>query len=458
MPLAIALSLILAFSVLAFGAVEAWASASVEVALFALLAWAVWRDREALRPPVRLFVPSLLVAALAIVAVLQLVPLPVSWWASLGDERAAVQREAVEAERLLRSVPYRTHPVTGEALPEDREPILTPAPAASLPASFAPLQTGRAFVALAAVLAFLFLLERASSQGREPLRLLALVAGILGLGVGLVALIQFRPGAAKVLGLRESAHAGGAFGPFINENNGMGFVNVAFCLLYYLLYRKARNHKRMTNRVGVAILAFGLAGFHAALLLMRTSGAGLWTALLIPVAFGLQALRKRPALLAATCLGFAALLGSGAFVALRHHFTDLHGRLGIWQNALGQDHWLAGNGLGAFADRFPSVMTDLPTRSAVLWLYPENEFFQLFFEAGAAGLLVGLLALAFVGLLGYHAILSGGGAFLLVPALWGEALHAFTDFHFHLWPVAMAYLLLVAVAVRAVESQSRRGD
>lgn len=458
MPLAIALSLILAFSVLAFGAVEAWASASVEVALFALLAWTVWRDREALRPPVRLFVPSLFVAVLAVVAAVQLVPLPVTWWARLGDERAVIQREAVEAERLLRSAPYRTNPMTGETLPEDREPILTPAPSASRPVSFAPLQTGRAFVALMAALAFLFLLERAASQGREPLRLMALVAGILGLGVGLVALVQFRPGAAKVLGLRESAHAGGAFGPFINENNGMGFVNVAFCLLYYLLYRKAKNHGRFSNKMGLWVLALALAGFHAALLLMRTSGAGLWTALLLPVAFGLQALRKRPALLAAACLAFAAVVGAGAFVALRHHFTDLHGRLGIWQNALGQDHYFAGNGLGAFADRFPSVMTDVPTRSAVLWLYPENEFFQLFFEAGAAGALLGLLALAFVGLLGYHAILSGGGAFLLVPALWGEALHAFTDFHFHLWPVVMAYLLLVAVAVRAVETRSRRGD
>jgi hypothetical protein len=456
MALSIALSLILAFSVLAFGAVEGWASATVEAALFALAGWALWRDREALRPPTRLFVPALLAGSLALVAALQLVPLPLSAWASLGDERATVQKEAVDAEGLLRSEAYRTEPITGQVLPEDRDPLLTPAPSSTLSATFTPLQTARALLALLAALAFVLLLDRAAGDGRDPLRLLSLAAGILGLGVGLVALVQFRPGASKILGLRESAHAGGAFGSFINENNGMGFVNVAFCLLYFLLWRKARNHKRLTNRVGVAVFALGLAGFHAALLLMRTSGAGLWTALLLPVAFGLAALRKRPAVLAAACVLLAAVLAAGSFVALHYRFTDLHGRVGIWQNALGQDHWAVGNGLGAFADRFPSVTTDLPTRSAVLWLYPENEYLQLYFEAGVPGLLVGLLALVFVALLGYHALAAGGGTFLLVPALWGEALHAFTDFHFHLWPVVMAYLILVAVTARAIESQARK--
>lgn len=442
------------FSVFAFAAVEPWAAAAVEAALF-LLAGAAFRDNRFLRLPEKLLVPFALVLLLSLTAALQLVPLPRALWAIAGDERATLASEAARAEVLLRSEPYRTDALTGAVLPEDRDPVLTPPPPGWIPATFAPRATARALVALLAFLAFLLLLERAAENGREDLRRLALATGIAGVAAGAFALVQFRPGAQKVLGVRESVHAASAFGPFINENNGMGFVNLALCLLYYLLYRKARENPHPTNRLGLLVLASALAAFHGALLLIRTTGAGFWTPLLLPVILALRLLKERPrALRAASALFFAALALAGGAMLL-WGFTDLHGRMGIWKNALSGGHLLLGNGLGAFAERFPSVLEDTPTRSAVLWLYPENEYLQLLFEGGIAGAVAGLAALLWVFRLGVEALAARGGAFLLVPALWGEALHAVTDFHFHLWPVLFAYTLAAALAAGAA-NRSRR--
>ncbi len=434
---------------------EPWAAAAVEVGLFLVAGAAAFRERGFLRPPRTLLAPFALALLLALTAALQLVPLPRALWALAGDERATLASDAARAESLLRSEPYRTDALTGAVLPEDRDPALTPPAPSWVPATFAPRATARALLALLAFLAFLHLLGRVAENGREELRRLALAAGIAGVAAGAFALVQFRPGAQKVLGLRESVHAASAFGPFINENNGMGYVNLALCLLYYLLHRKARKNAHPTNRLGLFVLAAALAAFHGALLLIRTTGAGFWTPLLLPAVLALRLLKDRPrALAAASALLFAALALAGGALLL-WGFTDLHGRVGIWRNALEGGHLLLGNGLGAFPERFPSVLLDTPTRSAVLWLHPENEYLQLLFEGGVAGAAAGLLALAWVFRLGVGALAARGSSFLLVPALWGEALHAATDFHFHLWPVLFAYALAAALAAGALHNKHR---
>lgn len=451
-----ALGALFLFSVFAFAAVEPWAFAVVEAVLFLLAAAAAFQDRRFLRLPEKLFVPFALALLLSVTAAFQLLPLPRSLWALAGDERATLALEAARAETLLRSEPYRTDALTGEIFPQDLDPVLTPPPPAWVPVTFAPVATARALVALLAFLAFLLLLERVGEEGRDNLRRLAWLVGAAGVAAGTFALAQFHPGAQKVLGVRESLHAAGAFGPFVNENNGMGYVNLALCLLYYGLYRKARKTPHPTNRAGLFVLATALAAFHGALLLIRTTGAGYWTPLLLLMILALRPLKRRPrALQGAALLGFAAAaLTAGAL--LLWGFTDLHGRTGIWQNALAGGHRLLGSGLGTFAERFPSVLLDTPTRHAVLWLHPENEVLELLFEGGIAGAVTGLFALLWVLWLGVKALGARGGAFLLVPALWGEALHAFTDFHFHLWPVLFAYTLAAALAVEAVHKENRR--
>ena len=53
--------------------------------------------------------------------------------------------------------------------------------------------------------------------------------------------------------------------------------------------------------------------------------------------------------------------------------------------------------------------------------------------------------------------MAGGCTFVLVPALWGEALHAATDFSFHLWPSVFAALLLVVLMDVALDRENHHG-
>jgi hypothetical protein len=213
----------------------------------------------------------------------------------------------------------------------------------------------------------------------------------------------------------------------------------------------------MSNKLGLGIAAVGILAFHAILLSIRTSVAGFWPLLLLPLVVVLHALRGRPRL--ALALGLTALVAfvSLSLFALHFRFTDLHGRWDLWRNALDQSHWLIGNGLGSFGERFQAVFKDAPVQSPVHWVYPENEYIQLFFEAGVPGLLAALIAAGYVLRLGWRALMAGGCTFVLVPALWGESLHAATDFSFHLWPVVFAALLLMILLDLALDRENHHG-
>jgi len=453
-PLALALGAILAFSVIAFGAVENWSSAAVEVALCLTAAWAAWASPGLFRRPVRLWAPALFTLFLAGTALLQLVPLPLSLWEGLGDERGTQMAMARRGEELLRSRSYRTDLLTGQVAPPDEGPMQTPPSPSWRPASFTPALTLRAMVALLCALLLVLLLEPLAAANGEPLRGLGLWVGLLGVGVGLVALAQHHDTHIKILGFRQSAHAAGAFGPFVNENNGMGFVNLALCILYYLLWRKFSRAHRASNRLGIALLGLCLVAFHLTLLGIRTTGAGYWPLLLFPGVLLLHALRRRRRLVLGLAIAAALGLALLTAVALLWHFTDLHGRTSVWSDALAQSHWLLGNGLQSFGQRFQAVLTNLHSRGPVWYVYPENEYLQLTFEAGVPGLAAAAFAALYVLGLGWRALMAEGHAFLLVPALWGEALHACTDFHFHLWPVAGAYLVLVSLLLGSLQKSN----
>jgi hypothetical protein len=455
--IAAGLMLFMAFSVFAFAATEDWSAAVCEVLLFLLAGWAGYKDPGILSFPRRLWAPFLIVLILLAVGLIQLIPMPKSFWRWTGDERGVIQERAVEGEVLLRSDLYRTDPLSGRVSPPDTDAPQTPAPGTSLPATFTPLLTLRAWVALWAALLLILMLEALARGQREGLRILAWAVGAAGLAVGFWALVHFREAPTKVLGVRESTRAGGSFGPFINENNGMGFVNLAFFMLYYLLWRRVAQERRLSNKMGLGIAAFGILAFHAILLSIRTSVAGFWPLLLLPLVASLHALRRRPRLAIALGLTTLGTLAAAAFFTLHFRFTDLHGRWDLWRNALDQSHWLIGNGLGSFGERFQAVFKDVPVQSPVHWIYPENEYLQIFFDAGLPGLLAALLALGYVLHLGWRALMAGGCTFVLVPALWGEALHAATDFSFHLWPVVFAALLLAILVDLALDREHHHG-
>ena len=129
------------FSTLAFGAVEHWSTAVCEGLLFTGAAVAAWRRKDFLSFPATLAAPFLAAVFLAGVAVLQIVPLPVSYWGWIGDERATSRSDGFKSEELLRSDAYRTEPFSGRTLPVDKLPFQTPPPSPWVPTSFLPSAT-----------------------------------------------------------------------------------------------------------------------------------------------------------------------------------------------------------------------------------------------------------------------------------------------------------------------------
>jgi len=363
----------------------------------------------------------------------------------VGDERATIQEQAAKAQQLLRSKKYRTDPFTGKVDPESKEPVTFATPGSWIPASFTPLGTFKATLAILAALALMLLLERLASRSSYDLHGVALWGGIAAVAVGFFAIANFHSKVTKVMGFRESVHAAGAFGPFINENNGIGFVNVGFCLLYYLIWRRIREHSHRSNKTGLVFLAVSLGIFHMAVLTIRGSGAGWWIALLFPFVIFLRILKRWPRLALAVAL--IAVIFSSAFLvfAIHYRFTDIHGRLGVWKNAVNQEHFLIGNGIHSFRYRFPEVITEMPLQNPKSWWYPENEYIQSYFEAGAPALIGTLLLFGIIAVMGFKTIMKNESSFLLVPGLWAEALHAGTDYNFNIWPVVAIYLILFIV-------------
>lgn len=437
------LALFFAFSAFAFGCMEGWAIATCEVILFLGAAAAGRKDPGFWSMPRRLWLPALFVAVLVIVGALQLVPLPAPLWRAAGAERVAVYDEGAQAETLLRSDAYRRDPLAPDdrPLPPDASPLLTPEAPGWIPASFTPKATVQAILALLAGLCLILLLERLAERGKN-LKPLLLTVGLLGLAVAASALVMHRGTATSVLGLRPSAFAYRAFGPFVNANHGEAFVNLALPCLYYLLWRKSLRAHRRSETWGLRLLILGIFCFHIVLLAVSHSRGAYLALALYPLALlGYRAF-KGNRLAAAAALAYALVLAGSVVFALSRGMIFESGRAELNANVPAR-HFLLGQGLASFAERFPAVVTDFPLAYTTKYnTHLEDEYLQTFFEAGLLPALLLAAAGLYALLLAVRAVRFGHASFWFAPALAGETVHAGVDFTGHVFPVVGAYLLL----------------
>jgi hypothetical protein len=459
----------------AIGAVDAWAQLIFEGGLVLLAALGLF-TAERSNWARRLFcLPSMTLAALALLALLQALPLP-----------DAVVRTIAPATQLWRSglapgVPQR---VQGD----DGPPVAPPASTLS--------HDPEASLCTAAQLAsywILFQCVLGLGRGHGPLRRFGLATVANASLMTLFAIAQALAWGGKIYGIRPVTERSGWLtgGPFVCHNHLAAYLNLAFGLaLGFLLAtlqefphprsrRKGRGSSSRRFAPGKSLWAGYAAGLIFAGVVASHSRGG-FLALLISTALTIFILRPNsvrigPSLgfmLAVTALFLIATGTASPFQRLASvadptnpEYGGVAGRIEGWGVALRA--WRAfpiwGTGLGSFpAATAPFYRAQF---GSFYFSHAENEYVQMLTEGGIVGLLLALLTLLGIALMARRARDAAPtsreralvlGASMAVLSL---SIQCLSDFPMHIPGVAITAVVVAAHLCRlGLEAGAREAD
>jgi O-antigen ligase len=450
---------LIAWGVLAFGAVYPWAFTPLFAGCMLVGLAALLRTRPAGDDLLIAGSLALLLVAIAV----QLIPLPVGAIAGISAETDAALRQI----RIGYPDALSSHPL-----------------------SINPPET-RVGLAAAAALSCLLLGLSCGMHRQDARRIVALVAG-LGVAVAVIGIVQHAMWNGKIYGFWKPQHIGLSFGPFVNRNHFAGWMVMAIPLVFaYFCGRVARDMAGVkpgwrnrfmwfsspeageTVLIGFAVLIMSVG------LTMSLSRSGL---LGLVAAAGITAfVVARGRISGSRRLIVAAYASLLLFVAISwtglDRFTSRFGdadmatmgnRIGIWQ-----DTW-------RIASRFPLTGTGLNTFGDATRLYPmtdtrvhyseaHNDYLQLTAEGGAllcipAGVLA--LALAVVIRRRFRAVPHESSDYWIrvgaVTGILAIALQSLAEFSLQMPGNAVLFVLLLALAARRTSAGSapaeRRAD
>jgi O-antigen ligase len=381
------------------------------------------------------------IAMLVATPLVQLVPLPPSWWAQLPGHE-----------------PYR------------RVLEIAGAGDAWLPLSINPAATQYAGLALIPCIA-MFLAVRALPRRR--VRALALVFVAMALGEALLGILQMGAGRDSILMLGNPFGFGAATGTYVNRNHFAGLMAMALPMLLAFWAvetlppvdekgERLREHPRHADARLARRIAWSLAiALVLAALLLSRSRAGIGCGLAAFAAASLGLVWNAGSLRVRILLGIVAALalllaGYVGLTPILERFApgeltvSYEGRLRIAAGAVrGALEFLPlGSGQGTFADVFRRYQSDGLTGFVD---HAHNDYAEAFLELGVAGIaIVALLAIAYVTrwgaiaarrpsrTLGYLQV-SAGFALLALAA------HGVFDFNFHIPANALCFAFLAGV-------------
>lgn len=435
------------FAPWAFGAVDAWAEFVLElgVALVTILA-AITGLRS---DPTRrlLCLPSLALAGLVLLAVVQAVPLPAGLLGRIDPTAAALRRD------LLPSEPERI-------LGDERLPV-------PLPASTLSLEPGSTLATAARLASAWLLLQGVLGLGGGPasLRRFGLSIAVNATLLALVGLVQALTWNGNLLWIRPAPHVGGwaSGGPFACHSHFAASLNLG--LGFALGFLLAGGREGLLRRRGHGLWAAYAAGILIVGIVTSQSRSGFlaMVAAAVVLFVGLLARSARVAGPIRAAATMAAMLGLAALFLLvlgdaspyqRRLTTILDPgeggysiRAKIWGVGLRawRDHPLWGTGLGTFA---AATTPYFDHDHGVFFARAENEYVDLLVEGGVIGLGLGLLLLIGVARLGLRALAAAhtpGDRAPLVGGMFGLlalAFHSLSDFGPHVPGVAVPAVIL----------------
>jgi hypothetical protein len=439
----------LAWGVLAFGAVYPWAYAPLAVAAAALGLWAIvktraWRDVRA-----RTVMVALGVVAGAIA--LQIVPLPYEWFVRLSPG----------GDRLLRQLEF------GYALqPPGWQPLST--------------RPGATAVSLGLFVAFSLLLV-GLMRAMTFLRIDWLVSQLMtfGIALALFGIIQdalVEKDAFRVYGFWTPQATATPFGPFINRNHFAGLMLLLIPLVAGYagaIASAARKPRDVSLSAWLAWFVSPEAGRFAfatlavvtmaAAVIASGSRSGMASFAVALAVFGGLAARRAPrrdarvaiwtyiVVLVIGALGWMGL--EAAIERFRLAGTDVQDRLAAWRDtvAIIRDFPLAGTGFGAYGAAMLIYQTANRTS---IFIHAHNEYLQILAEGGVLVAIPVIVAAVVVGRGIYRRVrrndddvLTGWVRLGAVAGLAGIAAQSTLEFSLQMPGNAAVCVLLLAIAL-----------
>lgn len=442
--------LILIAAPLPFGSVQREVSAALVAACLALGAvWVVWRSRQGLTPLPwgdRVLAAGAVVALLGVV---QLVPMP-------SPVLQTVSPQALE-------------------LRDRYEPARQEGDAGWRPVSMYPWATRQSTLRIAAFLVTaLIAIDLSVIGSARRAMVMALVAS--GAFQALYGLVEYFSGRQHIFGYAKKHYTDVATGTFINRNHYAGYLEMTLPLAIALAAGAvARLRPPAGGTLGDRLARasgremFGASTLLALALVMATALAcsrsrmGIASALLALMSVGLfLAWRGRGRSFVVTALvvaggTFLIFSESGATAPILDRFHRAYGELtagvgrwGIWSQAAGvaRAFPLIGAGLGAFPAVFPMFRT---AGEGVAFAHAHNDYLEWLAEAGVAGCLVALLAVAWVAWpLARRRAGRGDYGYVghaCVIASLAIGFHSFTDFNLAIPSNALTLSVLLGMTV-----------
>ena len=440
----IVLSIFFLFSSFAFNCTENWAIATCEVILFLGAGISGLLNKDFFKFPRKLALIALFVSFLVLICIVQLIPIPVSVWKVFDNSRIQMYEDGAKAEELLQSKEYRVDPFEKSEAPYESVRY-TPKMPSFLTITRTPIPTLRALIAILSFFCFLLLLEDVMNQGNRQLRKLGLLVGLIGLTIGVIALVEKGiEHRTHILWLRESTRAQTAFGPFVNNNHGEAFINLTFPILCYLIWRKYRTAKYVSNKIGLIFITISCLVLQYCLVFDGLSRGNLLCVSLIPVVFLMQlGLSKKKTtfiilgflILCIEVTVFLLLFREGLLTSTVRHEMNIN----VLQNIT-----LLGRGVNSFGEMFQVDVNEwdlfFPMRNS----YLENEYLQLIYEGGIATIVPILLVVLAVLKIAIREIPSKNCKFWLTPPIIAEAIRISVDMSFHIFPISSVYVLCIS--------------
>ena len=391
--LRIGLCLLLAFSVLAFGAVQVWSESLLEIGaalLFLFWAWLAYRSPE----------PK------------------ISWnplnWPLLGFIGIGL------LQLLFHGTAYA-------------------------------FLTRMELLKLAAYFLFFFLLAQAF-RTRAELSMLAWFLVLFCFAVSLLAIIQHFTSGGEIYWIRSLKIEGDPYGPYVNRNHFAGFVELTAPVgLALLAFRGVRRDlfPLTTLLTIVPVSAIVLAGSRGGIISFALEIGVL--ALLVRNQRAVHGGRVAVvALVAAVTLLLISWVGAGLaverFSTLSPHDTSLDRRVSMFRGAehIFVDHPVKGCGLGTLVAVYPRYETAYDGRVVE---HVHNDYIETLAETGLLGGFVGLIFLGtlyrearknFTAEQAHFSQALHAGA---IVAISGLLLHSFVDFNLQIPANAMLFLL-----------------